>query len=80
MTEKRTTSTTFVLFKRLKSNLNRLTCASGPDGTNQVSRLHLLRLFLNKFIIPVVRIDYDTHSGKYQRATRYQVSVLVMCS
>ena len=35
----------------------------------------MLRLFLNKFIIPVVRIDYDI-----QRATGYQVSVFAMCS
>ena len=34
-----------------------------------VSGTHdLLRLFLNKFIFAFVRIHYDIHSGKYQRA------------
>ena len=36
----------------------------------------LRHIYTSEFIIPVVCIDYDVHSGKYQRSTGYQVSVL----
>ena len=42
-----------------------------------LNEISMLSLFLSKFIFAFVRrIDYDIHSGKYQRATGYQVSVL----
>ena len=40
----------------------------------------MLRLFLNKFIFAFVRVDCGIHSGKYRRATVYQVFVFEACA